>query len=396
MRVSSRRSLCILVPALLALILAGCGGGSGGQSEPEPKPINRAPSVSIIQPDHNPYPLDVTSAQYLDITVKVEDPDGDKLACVWTWDAGSITPAEGTLDAGTQMTARFTPPDFDGSCTLTVSVSDGEANASDSLEVQVAGWNVQPGTQLRILSVSMSPDPAAPSATASLSALVDNPGGKPLTYSWETKHGSISGTGSTVTWTTPSTAGIYGIYISVTDGANSATAGKVVTVAGAEGGLLGKYFTTDRYNNVVQLRELRVSRIDPTVNFFWEKLSPAPDKLSGDEWGARWTGFVKCESPGTYTFRVHVDDGTRMRIRNDAGQWIYVIPNDPDNWRDHTEGAWLPAAPIPVQLDGGNWYPIELEYFEDHGDAFISLFWSVNGGPETVIPQECLKPPTAP
>lgn len=392
MRASSRVYLLAFVSGLLVSALAGCGGGS---HEPElgPIPINRAPTVSIVQPASNPCVLDVTATPFMDITVRAEDPDGDKLNCAWTWDAGSVSPDEVTVDAGTELTVRFTPPDGDGLCILGVTVSDGEASASESLEVQVTGYGGQPSMQLRVLGMNMSPDPVMPSARASISVTVDNPRGNPLTYVWKTKHGAISDTGSTIAWTAPRTPGIYTVYCIVSDGTISVKAGKAFTVAGPTGGLLGQYFTTTRQKNYVRLDELRLTRIDPQINFNWEKLSPDPGTLPGDGWGARWTGFLKCEQPGVYVFRAHVDDGARMTILNDAGEWFYVIPNNSENWSDHTEGAWLPEPPVPVQLDGGKWYPIELEYFEGGGDAFIVLYWSINGGPETIVPQEALRPP---
>jgi len=393
MRASICRQICLLISALLAAALAGCGGG-GGSSELQPVPINHPPTVSIISPASNPYILDVTKSQTLDITLKAEDPDGGKLKCVWTWDAGSVSPDEYEIDAGTETTAQFTPPKFDGRCKLTVSISDGEASASKDIVINVTGWNVQPGTQLRILSISMTPDPVAPSGTASVSATVDNPGGKTLSYTWKSKYGTFSGTGATVAWTAPRTPGVYGIYLAVSDGTTSAAAGKAVMVAGPTGGLLGQYFTTYRDRNLVRFENMVMSRTDPTVNFHWEKLSPAPGTLPGDGFGAKWTGLVKCEQPGAYTFRVHVDDGARMRVQDDTGNWIYVIPNNTQNWRDHTEGAWLPDPVIPLQLQGGKWYPLELEYFEGGGDAFIDLYWSINGSPETIVPQESLKPPS--
>ena len=394
MRASNRWWICVLIPTLTMPMLAGCGGGGSGGSELQPVPVNHPPSVSIISPASNPYVLNVTKSRTLDIKIKGEDPDGGKLNCVWTWDAGSISPAECEINAGTEMTAQFTPPNFDGQCKLKISISDGEASASKDFIINVTGWNVQPGTQLRIISISMMPDPVAPSGTANISTTVDNPGGKPLSYSWKSKYGVFSGTGSTVTWTAPKTPGVYGIYVTASDGTASAAAGKVAMVAGPTGGLLGQYFTTYRDRTVVCFGDMVMSRIDPAVNFNWEKLSPAPGKLPGDGFGARWTGFVKCEQPGDYTFRVNVDDGARMRVQDDTGKWVHVIPNDAQNWCDHAEGAWLPDPPMPLQLQGGKWYPIELEYFEGGADAFIDLYWSVNGSPETIVPQESLKPPS--
>jgi hypothetical protein len=196
-----------------------------------------------------------------------------------------------------------------------------------------------------------------------------------------------------VSWTAPTSAGAYGVYLTVNDGTKTISGGRIVTVSGPSGGLRGDYFKTKRDKSIVVLDQLAFTRIDPQINFFWEKLSPDPTKLSSQGWGARWTGYVKCELPGTYVFRVHADDGARMNIQNDNGDWVGVIPNNTTNWTDHTGGAWLPPTVEPIQLQGGKWYPIQLEFFQGATDAFIELYWSVNGGPETIVPQDALKPP---
>jgi len=392
MPVSGRNLLglaCVLI-----VVVAGCGGGGGGGSDPTPIPINHAPTAVAVTPSQSSVTLDVKTAQTMDFTIRADDSDGDSLTCFWTWDAGYADPEEATVAAGTTATATFTPPSYDDTCTLRATISDGELSTSVTWQVQVTGHDVEPIGQIRVTDITVTPNPAQPSATASVTALVENPGGNPLTYTWKTKHGTFSGSGSTVTWNTPSDAGAYGLYVTVTDGTSTASAGKAVTVSGPSGGLLGEYFSTTRDRNVVVFDDLMLSRTDPNVNFFWEKLSPDPEKLGGDGWGARWTGYVKCEEAGTYVFRVHVDDGARMRIQDDSGQWVWVIPNDTANWNDHTEGAWLPDPTVPIQLDGGKWYPFELEYFEGGGDAFIMLYRSVNGGAEDIIPQEDLKPPS--
>lgn len=392
MRVSGCKSLLGLVSVLL---IAGCGGGGGGGSDPTPIPINHAPTVTAVSPTQSSVTLDVNSAQSMVFTVKADDQDGGSLTCFWTWDAGYADPEESVVAAGSNSSATFTPPSYDGSCTLRATLSDGKESASVSWTIQVTGHDGGPTNQLRITAINVIPNPAQPSSTASVTASVENPGGNPLTYAWKTKHGSFSGIGSSVTWNTPSTAGAYGLYVSVSDGTYAVSAGKAVTVSGASGGLLGEYYRTLRVKNVVVLQELRLTRVDPNVNFFWEKLSPDPGNFSsGDGWGARWTGFVKCEQAGTYAFRAHVDDGARMKVQNDSGQWVWVMPNDSANWNDHTEGAWLPDPTVPLVLDGGKWYPIQIEYFEGGGDAFITLYWSVNGGPEDVIPQSDLMPPS--
>lgn len=391
MKLSYCRILPFLVPLPLAIMLGGCGG-RGGDSGPTPIPINHPPSVSLVQPDRNPYTLDVRTAQFMDITIKADDEDGGVVNCIWTWDAGSVSPNEQSVAAGSQVTARFTPPEYDTTCNVKVTVSDGEASVDANITIEVTGNGITVN-QFRITNVSMTPDPVAPSQTATLSAQVQNPSGKPLTYKWNSRYGRISGTGQAVTWTAPSAPGVYGLYLTVSDGDKKASIGRGICVAGPTGGLKGEYFRTAREKNIVRFTNLVLTRLDPNVNFLWEKTSPDIHKLPVEGWGARWTGYIKCEQPGDYVFRVHVDDGIRMKIQNDAGEWVGAIPNNTTNWTDHNRGAWLPEYPEAVHLQGGKWYPLEVEFFQGAADAFVTLYWSVNGGRESVVQQVDLKPP---
>lgn len=384
-----------LIPTAILFTVAGCGGGGGGSS-PTPLPINSPPTAAIVQPDRTPITLDVKSAQSLELKVKVNDPDGGKLQCVWSWDAGKVTPAEqNDVDAGYEVTASFQPPAYDGPCHVTMTVSDGQASATAAFTIQVTGNDVQPSGQLRITGMTLDPDPVSPSQNGTVSASVENPGNKDLTYQWSARRGSITGTGSSATWTAPDVPGVYGVYLTVSDGTTTVTSGKAMTVAGPGGGLRGEYFKTKREKNNVILDQLVMTRIDPLINFYWDKLSPDTSKLPSNEgWGARWTGYIKCEQAGTYVFRVHADDGARMKIQNDNGEWVWVIPGNDADWTDHDKGAWLPNELQPVELQGGKWYPVQLEFFQGAQNAFITMFWSVSGGPETMIEQDNLKPPS--
>ncbi len=380
-----------LVAALAVAITAGCGGGGGGSSI-APQPINRAPALTVVDPDPNPATLDISKATSMQLCFRGDDPDGGELSYVCTWDAGSVTPAQGKMQAGSQCVVNFNAPSYNGLCTVTVIVSDGQASAEKQIKINVVGAVTNPDAELRVLGMTVSPSPVPPGGAATLTASVQNEPGKTLTYKWESMFGKVIGNGVNATWNAPTISGVYGVYVTVSDGVSQVKYGQAVSVAAPEGGVLGQYFKTVREMNVVRLQTEVLTRIDPDINFNWYKLSPDPAKLGGDGWGARWTGYIKAEAAGTYVFRVHVDDGARMKVMDDSGAWVAVIPNTTENWIDHVEGAWLPAQPVPLQLSGGKWYPFEIEYFEGAEEAFIVLYWSVNGGPEEIVPQSVLKP----
>lgn len=383
----------IFAASILMLAIAGCGGGGGGgSSDPTPHPINKPPSITILSPTENPVTLDTKQSKTLTIRTRVDDPDGGNVSLVATWDGGLVSPSEKTVSAGSEVEMVYTAPNYDGQVEVNLIVNDGEASAQKSVRINVTGNNIIPDTQLRITDMSVSPVPVKPGETATITATVNNPEGKTLTYKWTTISGKVTGSGASATWTAPLNPGIYGVYLEVSDEINKVKTGIPVTVSEGQGGLLGDYYKTDRENNFVRLTTKVFSRIDPGVNFNWMDLSPDISKLPSDGFGVKWTGFFKVPQAGTYQFRVHVDDGAKLRIMDDAEKWVSVIPDNSENWADHDKGAWLPSTPIPVTLDGGKWYPIELQYFEGGGNAFITLYWSINGGSEVIVPQSMLKP----
>ncbi len=386
-----RLTVTRLPAALLAVYVAGCGGGGSGSSV-TPVPINTPPSLTVISPSPNPAVLDVRSAQTMDVCFKVDDPDPDELSYVCTWNAGSVSPAAGKVKSGSPCTVRFAAPNYNGLCTISVRVTDGEATSTKTVQINVTGAESEPASELRIAGIAASPETAAPGAVVSLGADVRNPGGKPLTYSWQSLYGNLAPSGANAAWTAPRTPGVYGVFITVSDGTSTASYGVAVTVSGPSGGVEGRYFKTVRDKNLVSLDTLVFTRNDPEINFNWWQTSPDPTRLGTDGWGARWSGLFRAEVGGVYAFRAHVDDGARMKVMNDAGAWVEVIPDTTENWIDHVNGAWLPAEPVALNLDGGKWYPFVLEYFEGGENAFIVLYWSVDGGAEEIVPQSMLKP----
>jgi hypothetical protein len=56
------------------------------------------------------------------------------------------------------------------------------------------------------------------SSTADITCLAADPDGDKLTYSWSADNGTIQGTGSTISWTSPDTMGKYNISVTVSDG----------------------------------------------------------------------------------------------------------------------------------------------------------------------------------
>ncbi len=69
-----------------------------------------------------------------------------------------------------------------------------------------------------ISSLTADPDTIEVEGTSDLVCLATDPDGDNLIYNWEIAAGSISGIGSNVTWTAPSSVGTYSVSCTVDDG----------------------------------------------------------------------------------------------------------------------------------------------------------------------------------
>lgn len=138
------------------------------------------------------------------------------------------------------------------------------------------------------------------------------------------------------------------------------------------GGLYAEYFGTKN------LTKRKVTRIDPVVDFDWDTDS-RDDAIGSENFSARWTGFVKPPTSGSYTFRTDSDDGVRLWV---DGKLII------DDWTDHAprkNSGTLTLAAESV-------YAITLEYYQSGGGAIIQLLWSRPDHAEEVIPANRLYP----
>ncbi len=140
-------------------------------------------------------------------------------------------------------------------------------------------------------------------------------------------------------------------------------------------GLLGEYF------NNPDLSDPAGTRVDAQVDFDDNDFGNGPPGTSvtaDDTYSERWTGWVKIDSPGTWTFSTVSNDGVRLWVNNQP-----LI----DNWEQHT--ATVDQGSI--QLEAG-WHPLRLEHFQQNGTVVIQLRFAGPDQPEVVIPTTHLSP----
>ncbi|HEY5810282.1 MAG TPA: glycoside hydrolase family 3 C-terminal domain-containing protein, partial [Povalibacter sp.] len=135
-------------------------------------------------------------------------------------------------------------------------------------------------------------------------------------------------------------------------------------------GLKGEYFRgTDFAGKPV------LTRVDPTVSFRWEYLSPTDDLVArgeipaseavpADEFSVRWSGQLLPPATGKYQFKVAGDDGFRLFVNDKL-----VIDHWVGGKRDPEERS------AEVDLVANKPVSIRLEYFEEKREAQIRLSW---------------------
>lgn len=146
----------------------------------------------------------------------------------------------------------------------------------------------------------------------------------------------------------------------------------VVLDFGSGRGLRGEYFDNDDLTN------LKLTRIDPIVDFHWGLRSPHPS-IDSEHFSVRWRGQVEPLYGETYTFHVASDDGARLWV---DGRLIV------DDWT--VRGTRERTGTIA--LDAGRRYDLRLEYFQVVSATRVSLSWSSSSQKKEVVPARQLYP----
>jgi beta-glucosidase len=115
------------------------------------------------------------------------------------------------------------------------------------------------------------------------------------------------------------------------------------------------------YPNVDFKGEPTLRRVDPNVNFDWDKVSPA-EGFPREYFSVKWTGFLTPTESGTYDMSTKSDDGSKVII---DGQTVV------DNWGYHGSIS----AKGYIKLEKGHRYPIEIDYFQGMGGAEVLFAW---------------------
>lgn len=132
-------------------------------------------------------------------------------------------------------------------------------------------------------------------------------------------------------------------------------------VYGDGNGLLVEYFDGKNFEQKKNdEKPTDIKDIDNSTNLIPKGLS------SNENYSVRWTGRIKPEVTGAFTFQLTSDDGARLFL-NDS-----IIIN---SWTDHSQSTSTGTA----KLVAGELYNLRLEYYNHTKNHVMKLRWTQNG-----------------
>ncbi len=104
-----------------------------------------------------------------------------------------------------------------------------------------------------------------------------------------------------------------------------------------------------------------LARVDKEVNFNWKQESPDAS-MKNDNFSVRWTGQLIPDKSGECEIGLSSDDGVRLYFNGELKI---------DDWHDYA----VKYHGFKTRLQAGQSYDIEIEYYENGGDAVAQLGW---------------------
>lgn len=137
------------------------------------------------------------------------------------------------------------------------------------------------------------------------------------------------------------------------------------------GGLTANYFSGKDFN------ELKLTRVDPEVNFNYIWGSPDP-LLPSDNFSIEWSGWINIPKSGVYKFITENDNGVKLFIDGKSliDKWVQIFPTT------NTSEIFLSSG----------WHTLVLDYNEESGTGNVKLQWQKPGGVKEIIPSGLLSP----
>jgi outer membrane protein OmpA-like peptidoglycan-associated protein len=187
---------------------------------PPPPPPNHPPTVTVTA---NPSKITAGSTEPVVLQAQCTDPDNDPLNYKWSATGGGID--------GTGAEVRWNPSGVkEGSYTVTVTCDDGKggtANATADIAVEP-----KPNTPPVVSNCAANPATINAGQKSTITTTASDADNDPLTYSYTTSGGRVTGSGASVQFdSTGAAPGTYTVTCHVSDGRGGEASGNTtVTV----------------------------------------------------------------------------------------------------------------------------------------------------------------------
>ena len=138
------------------------------------------------------------------------------------------------------------------------------------------------------------------------------------------------------------------------------------------------------YHTRMDLGGRSIDRVEPHISFSWGSANPF-FLVPADGFSVRWSGYLLPPEDGAYQFALRGDDGYRLRLDGEThiDQWV--------------NQAVTQVESGTVALTAGQPVFVEIEYFENAGDAQIQWLWKTpSGNGFEVVPTRVLYPRDSP
>lgn len=133
-------------------------------------------------------------------------------------------------------------------------------------------------------------------------------------------------------------------------------------------GLTGLYFAGDNWAGTPVFQQ-----VTPFLLLAWPQDEPLPHPFS-----AIFVGSLRIETPGTYRFRLHADDGIRF-VLDGVVLGEALTPDQPNQFS------------VDVALTPGL-HDLRIDYFQRYGGSALQFWWQPPGQAEVPVPPDVLVP----